>query len=112
MDGTYFTVIDTESNKAYVLTISGRMDTIIIVALEREVIGQKITGRLFRVSNSFETDELYYYALHHLRTAHICRDPKTKNWVQSTQEDFQGLPRPNHPITDICWKSILIRRKP
>jgi hypothetical protein len=96
MDGTYFTVVDTEGNKAHVLTISGRMDTIVIVALEREVISHRITGRLFRASNSFETDELYYYALHHLRTAFV-ETPKRKIGSRALKKIFRVCQDPITP---------------
>jgi len=93
-------------NKGYwhVRLPHGRHDEIKYMNHEHDAPWAHDVGNIFRESNSFSTDEAFYYAR---RTVSWIHDPFTAHWASFTKDTYIDFrPQPERLVYVQCMESI------
>lgn len=82
----------------------GRHDEIKYMSHEHDAPWAENVGNIFRESNSFSTDESFYYAR---RTVSWTHDPFTAHWASFTKDAYINFsPQPETEVIVRCMESI------
>lgn len=99
MNPFFFRILTILNSEASVLTHSGRVDYIKIIAHEFHAKGYRVSGQILRTSNSTELDELFYYTKRdNTLSMKGLSDAETLQWHWATQNSYAGFGPADHSL--------------